>query len=115
MRSWTRAVVSLALAAASLIPVAAAGAAPPPFAPAHGYYKHVCGAVSGPQARCDAEVVTDALGEQLTNLAHVSGYGPDDLASAYGLASAGATAGTGQTVAIVDAYDAPNAEADLAT
>ena len=40
-----------------------------------------------------------------------SGYGPADLQSAYALPSA--TAGTGMTVAIVDAYDLPTAEADL--
>src|SRR3954453_16062277 len=38
-------------------------------------------------------------------------YGPTDLQDAYKLPSA--TAGTGQTIAIVDAYDNPNAEADL--
>lgn len=42
-----------------------------------------------------------------------SGYGPSDLQSAYNLPSA--AAGSGQTVAIVDAYDDPNAEADLQT
>jgi Carboxypeptidase regulatory-like domain len=41
-----------------------------------------------------------------------AGYGPGDLQSAYALPSG--TAGAGQTVAIVDAYDDPNAEADLA-
>ncbi|GAA2033522.1 hypothetical protein GCM10009839_37410 [Catenulispora yoronensis] len=40
----------------------------------------------------------------------VSGYGPSDLASAYNLPSGG----SGQTVAIVDAQDDPNAESDLA-
>ncbi|HZZ95805.1 MAG TPA: hypothetical protein VFE19_02230 [Jatrophihabitantaceae bacterium] len=40
-----------------------------------------------------------------------SGYGPADIQSAYNLA--GATSG-GKTVAIVDAYDDPNAEKDLA-
>ena len=40
----------------------------------------------------------------------VSGYGPADLQSAYKLSSTG---GAGQTVAIVDAYNDPNAEADL--
>ncbi len=39
------------------------------------------------------------------------GYTPCDLQSAYSLPSA--TAGSGQTVAIVDAYDDPNAESDL--
>jgi hypothetical protein len=41
------------------------------------------------------------------------GYGPADLQSAYKLPSA--TAGIGKTVAIVDAYDYPSAESDLAT
>ncbi|MEU3030436.1 S53 family peptidase [Streptomyces incarnatus] len=44
-----------------------------------------------------------------------TGYGPSDLQSAYGLASAAASKGSGETVAIVDAYDDPNAAADLAT
>ena len=41
-----------------------------------------------------------------------SGYGPSDIQSAYSLPSSG---GSGTTVAIVDAYDNPNAEQDLAT
>jgi hypothetical protein len=40
------------------------------------------------------------------------GYGPADLHSAYDLPSG--SAGTGQTVAIVDAYNDPDAESDLA-
>ncbi|WP_086020359.1 MULTISPECIES: peptidase S8 [unclassified Streptomyces] len=43
-----------------------------------------------------------------------SGYGPADLQAAYGLTSAAAANGTGETIAVVDAYDDPNAEADLA-
>jgi subtilase family serine protease len=41
-----------------------------------------------------------------------AGYTPCDLSSAYALTSL--TGGSGQTVAIVDAYDDPHAEADLA-
>jgi len=41
-----------------------------------------------------------------------AGYGPADLHSAYKLPTTG---GTGATVAIVDAYDDPTAESDLAT
>ena len=41
-----------------------------------------------------------------------SGYGPSQLQSAYNLPSS--TAGTGETVAIIDAYKDPNAAADLA-
>ncbi|MHC3469009.1 S53 family peptidase [Streptomyces sp. 7R007] len=44
-----------------------------------------------------------------------SGYGPTNLQAAYGLTSAAASNGSGETIAIVDAYDDPNAEADLAT
>jgi N-acetylneuraminic acid mutarotase len=40
-----------------------------------------------------------------------TGYGPSDLQSAYALPSGG---GAGQTIAIVDAYDDPSAESDLA-
>ncbi|OKI99218.1 S53 family peptidase [Kitasatospora sp. CB01950] len=45
-----------------------------------------------------------------TAAADQQGYGPADLLSAYGLPADG---GAGTTVAIVDAYDDPNAEADL--
>ncbi|MEU6381042.1 S53 family peptidase [Streptomyces sp. NPDC046909] len=44
-----------------------------------------------------------------------TGYGPSDLQDAYGLTDASASDGSGETIAIVDAYDDPNAEADLAT
>jgi subtilase family serine protease len=42
-----------------------------------------------------------------------SGYGPSQLQSAYALPSS--TGGSGQTVAIVDAYNDPDAASDLAT
>jgi Putative Ig domain len=41
-----------------------------------------------------------------------AGYGPSSLQAAYSLPSA--TAGSGQTVALIDAFDTPTAEADLA-
>jgi subtilase family serine protease len=43
-----------------------------------------------------------------------TGYGPANLQAAYGLTGAAASNGSGRTIAIVDAYDDPNAEADLA-
>jgi hypothetical protein len=55
-----------------------------------------------------AGVSTDAI----TPNATPSGYGPSSLQAAYALPSS--TAGSGQTVAIVDAYDDPNAASDLA-
>ncbi|MDF3294198.1 putative Ig domain-containing protein [Streptomyces silvisoli] len=66
------------------------------------------------QEACLAEVRTDVMQHlHLSPNATPSGYGPSDLQSAYNLPSA--SAGSGQTVAIVDAQDDPNAESDLAT
>jgi subtilase family serine protease len=56
-----------------------------------------------------AEVVTNAHGKPAATTAP-SGYGPTDLRSAYKLTATGTSS---QTVAIVDAYDDPTAEADL--
>ena len=61
-------------------------------------------------ARCIALVRTDVF-EPAAFAGVVAGYGPADLQSAYKLPSS--TAGRGQTVAIVDAYDDGHAEADL--
>jgi hypothetical protein len=47
-------------------------------------------------------------------LAAPLGYGPADLQDAYNLTGLSASGGGNRTVAIVDAFDAPNAEADLA-
>ncbi len=71
----------------------------------------VCGAVPVGYARCHSILVLRSDGKPGGGGATVSGYGPADLQSAYKLPSA--TAGGSQTVAIVDAYDDPNAEADL--
>src|SRR3954470_6987662 len=74
--------------------------------------KHVCASVADGSARCPARVVPDAKGNPAVTAAP-AGYGPSDLQSAYGLPSA--TAGAGKVLAIVDAYDDPNAAADLNT
>jgi subtilase family serine protease len=67
----------------------------------------VCGAVPVGHSRCFSLV----SGNALPFASGPSGYGPADLQSAYGLPSS--SAGTGQTVAIVDAFDDPTAESDL--
>jgi len=68
----------------------------------------VCGAVSAGYARCLSKIVVDPNASP--NAGSPSGLNPADLRSAYKLST---TAGSGQTVAIVDAFDDPNAEADL--
>jgi subtilase family serine protease len=56
----------------------------------------------------------DAVTPKAADAATPSGYGPSNLQSAYGLTSVAASNGSGETIAIVDAYNDPNAEADLA-
>ncbi len=70
-------------------------------------FNHVCPAALVGFARCHALLVTGAK----PHASSPAGYNPADLQSAYNLPSS--TAGSGQTVAIVDAYDDPNAESDL--
>jgi subtilase family serine protease len=60
-------------------------------------------------AHCDSLVRTDVV--QDGPVAVPSGYGPADLRAAYKLTSNGSSS---QTVAIVDAYNDPNAESNLA-
>ncbi|MFC0548960.1 S53 family peptidase [Kutzneria chonburiensis] len=71
---------------------------------------HSCAAKPAPgYAACTALRRTDAGAKSFGPL--VSGLSPANLASAYKLGAGG----SGKTVAIVDAYDDPNAEKDLAT
>src|SRR5205814_1823369 len=73
-------------------------------------HKPVCPGPAAPgTSRCHARVVTDPNGKPKAT-ALPSGYGTVDFKTAYGLTSSG----TAVTVAIVDAYDDPNIESDLA-
>ena len=81
----------------------------------------VCSAPPPGQLACQAEVMPDqpAAGARSfaarKGAALPAGYGPADIQSAYAIAAdVQAHAGKGRTVAIVDAYDDPTAEADLA-
>ena len=91
-------------------PAAGALAGPAPAGAAHS--ARVCAAPPAGSAACHALVRTDGHGTPVSTTTP-AGYGPADLRSAYGLG--GATGGSTQTVGIVDAYDDPNAAADLAT
>ncbi|MDT5037539.1 MAG: hypothetical protein QOE03_2724 [Micromonosporaceae bacterium] len=75
----------------------------------------LCSAPTRPgQMSCLSLRRTDVVGGRgiTPRAAAPGGFNPVDLQAAYALPAAGA--GTGQTVAIVDAFDNPNAEADLA-
>jgi hypothetical protein len=115
-----------ALLVALAIPAAGTAAAAGP-ATAQPHVERACGAAPAGQARCFALVRTDVhgglgvrgpagaakirAGATAAETALPDGYGPADLRSAYRLPSTG---GEGQTIALVDAYDDPTAEADLA-
>ncbi|MFL6056991.1 MAG: putative Ig domain-containing protein, partial [Actinoallomurus sp.] len=115
---------ALTLVAALALPIAALTATTAPAqaaaVPSAGHHvaapvKRACASPTRRgQMACLTLVRTDVTARRgiQPNLAP-SGFGPADLQSAYALPSS--SAGSGQTVAIVDAYDDPNAESDLAT
>ncbi|MFD8721602.1 putative Ig domain-containing protein [Streptomyces sp. NPDC059629] len=76
--------------------------------------KHLCATVSKPgEVSCFAQRRTDIKQRLSAALAAApSGLSPTNLHSAYNLPSTG---GSGLTVAVVDAYNDPNAASDLAT
>jgi subtilase family serine protease len=97
--------------AVSATPATAAGSAAPDYRP-------VCQAPTQPgTAACMSLIRTDVTpvsAKVLKNSAPVGyGYGPSSLQSAYDLPSS--TGGVGQSVAVVDAYNDPDAVSDLAT
>lgn len=65
-------------------------------------------------ASCEAQVIADASSDAAVAATTPYGYGPSDLQSAYSLTSLSTSRGSGQVVGIVDAYDDPTAESDLA-
>ena len=69
-----------------------------------------CGSVPDGFSRCLSIARNDAFANTFPNEA---GYDPSDLQSAYKLPSA--TAGAGQMVGVIDAFDDPTAESDLQT
>ncbi|HEY0190118.1 MAG TPA: hypothetical protein VGC42_03295, partial [Kofleriaceae bacterium] len=68
----------------------------------------VCDRAAGAEVNCHAHVLVGRAG--LFATVAPSGYGPSDLRSAYSITGNGSAS---TTIAIVDAYGYPNAEADL--
>ncbi|SDN17625.1 S53 family peptidase [Actinacidiphila guanduensis] len=108
---------ALGIAALAAIPLTVLGPAAASHAAASpAKAVRSCTTAKAGYASCQALVRTDVTGTVAPagakpDAATPSGFGPADLQSAYNLPSA--TAGSGRTVAIVDAYDDPTAEADL--
>jgi subtilase family serine protease len=98
-------------------PAATAAHAPKKVSPKHDY-KHACASPKRKHLACLVLIRTNVKQRiQPSATPHAIpagfGYGPSSLQAAYNLPSS--TAGSGQTVAIVDAFDYPTAAADLAT
>ena len=101
--------VGTAVGASVFVALAAAGGA----ANANANYDAVCpGALAG-TARCLSNVVTDAHGNPAASTSP-TGLSPPRRSSRSTASPRVPTAGAGQTIAIVDAYDDPTAESDLA-
>ncbi|HEY3733829.1 MAG TPA: hypothetical protein VGL63_07920 [Streptosporangiaceae bacterium] len=122
----------LLLLAAGGLPAGAKTAPPEPPAPAarsaaqlagSGARPARCAAPSGPRvARCylaakpaPAPAATGRVRPAVCTVNASAGWSPCNLQSAYKLTSLSTTHGRGQTVAVVDAFDDPEAEADLGT
>jgi hypothetical protein len=124
IRYGLRRIVAAGASAATLAMFGlAAAASPATAATSHtADYRAACPAAPVGYSSCNALVRTDikpqlahkAADGAVQPSATVSGYGPTQLQSAYNLASAAAANGTGETVAVVDAFDDPNAASDLA-
>ncbi|HEY2286378.1 MAG TPA: putative Ig domain-containing protein [Streptosporangiaceae bacterium] len=112
---------SAALLAAGLSFAAGASAQParPAQAAAGHHWKRACPLAKAGHAACNVIVNADVAERPSMAITPAAtapttdGFGPSSLQSAYQLPSS--TAGSGQTVAVVDAMDDPNAAADLAT
>jgi subtilase family serine protease len=72
----------------------------------------VCKHAHGARTRCFAIRVDHVRKGRVRHESSPIGYGPGDLQKAYSLPSS--TRGAGQTVAVIDGYDDPTAEHDLA-
>jgi hypothetical protein len=102
------------VAALALAGTAAAHPAQPAGTPSPAYASSCARPTVAGVAACFAVQRTDILARRsLSPLVTPAGFGPADLQAAYALPSS--SAGSGQTVGIVDAFDAPSAESDLAT
>ena len=100
---------TLRLGAVGLLALSAAGVSAQARATSGPTLQPLC--TVGP-IRCLALLRTDLPLVHQATAAH-DGFGAQDLQAAYNLASAAATRGGKQTVALVDAYDDPTIESDL--
>jgi subtilase family serine protease len=113
MRGKLAGLLGAAVLALVVVAVAAAGGSPAPQGRLSDFWKRVCAIAPVDIAACGVKVVTDANGTPLAGgTPAATAYGPAQFHGAYALPTSPPVA---QTIAIVDAYNDPNAEADLST
>ena len=105
----------LAACSENTTPPTAASSASRDGSPATGVamqlaHARVCPSAAPETARCHSWVAVDPSGSPFAGTAP-SGLVPADLRGAYAITASGSSS---TTIAIVDAYDDPNAESDLA-
>jgi len=100
------------LALLVILPFALLSAPPPALATTVSQVS-VCKRAPSGRVGCYAIRVDRYSGGRVQHASSPVGFGPTDLRSAYAFPAS--PAGSGETVAIVDAYDDPQAEADLST
>ena len=124
MREWMGKLgIGLASVCAALILSSCGGgsASPAVAGPAPVSVQAVCDAVPAGRAHCDAMLRTD-MGMSTSEFSRAAqsirtiemlpkALGPSDLSAAYGFTTSG---GAGQTIALIDAFDNPTIESDLA-
>ncbi len=104
-----KSLILLAIAAVAVVGLGRQRVAAAPPAQALDHIPVCPGPAAPDSARCHARVVVDGAGRPLATTAP-TGYGPAQFKTAYGLSGLDSNV----TVAIVDAYDDPTAESDLA-
>ena len=115
MRRKIRFRVTAIAACIAAIGLSATAAATASAVPVKASFRYACAAPATGHARCLSIRPTNAPAATRAAPLQVPGsYGPSDLQNAYALTSASATKGSGETIAIVDAYDDPDLISDLA-
>jgi subtilase family serine protease len=107
-------VVSASVSVLSTMGLAATGASSATAQAVRHPEKAVCGPPAAGHARCQVHVLERGDGVRPDASSSPSGLAPPAVQAAYGFPT-GLTAGAGQTIAVVDAYDDPTIFSDLAT
>ncbi|HXW44085.1 MAG TPA: ricin-type beta-trefoil lectin domain protein [Streptosporangiaceae bacterium] len=96
------------------VPASAQFVGRPAIAPAGSGLKQVCSTPTRPGQMACMALIKPTARHAGPDASSPSGYTPQQLQDAYGLTSAASDSANGETIAVVDAYNDPNAAGDLA-